>query len=427
MEKSPLVSVVIPTHNRPERLKTAVASVLAQTHAALEVIVVNDGGADVESVVRALDGGGRVTYIALGRNRERSAARNVGLRLATGKYVAYLDDDDWYEPDHVATLVEALESSGQAVAYADARRVWEERAGDGYRAVKADRPYSQAFDPELLLIGNYIPILCLMHRRDCLEQVGGFDETLATHEDWELFIRLSRRWTFQHVPRVTCTFTWREDGSSTTSSRADDFLRTTVAIYLRYADEAAKSPRAAAVYAQALEAVQRASTPRMFDCSIILPIRNRAELTRRCLTQLAAVTDGVEFEVIVVDNGSTDDTAAFLAALSGDVQVLRNPHDVGLARACNQGAAAARGRHLVFLGQDAVPEPGWLSTLVARADADPGATPLGVGASPTCLLVPRLAFEAAGRFDEASEGLFLRRPSGGRARTACLAPEPEVR
>jgi GT2 family glycosyltransferase len=403
---------VIPTHDRPQRLKTAVASVLAQSHPAVEVIVVNDGGVDVESVVRALDGQGRVTYVALGKNRERSAARNLGLRIARGRYVAFLDDDDWYEPDHVATLAAALESSGKAVAYSDARRVWEERAGDGYRAVHEDRPYAEPFDPERFLIDNYIPILCLMFRRDCLDEVGGFDESLATHEDWELLIRLSRRFTFAHVPRVTCAYTWRQDGSSTTSSRSDDFLRTRVAIYLKYADEAAKSPRAAAHYAQFLEAVRRATEQKPFDCSIIVPVRDRVDLTRRCLTQLAGVTDGVEYEVIIVDNGSTDGTAAFLAELGGDVHILRNAEEVGFARACNQGAAAARGRHLVFLAPDVLPHPGWLTTLVETAAAAPETAMIGSPVAPVCLLVQRAAFAAAGGFAERARGqLTLRSQS----------------
>jgi GT2 family glycosyltransferase len=410
---------VIPTHNRPDRLRTAVTSVLAQSHAAVEVIVVNDGGVDVEPTVRALDGQGRVTYVALGRNRERSAARNVGLRLATGKYVAFLDDDDWYEPDHVATLVAALEASGKPVAYSDARRVWEERAGDRYRVVHEDRPYAEPFDPERFLIDNYIPILCLMFRRECLEQIGGFDESFATHEDWELLIRLSRRWTFTHVPRVTCAYTWRQDGSSTTSSRSDDFLRTRVAIYLKYADEAAKSPRAAAHYSQFLEGVRRATEQKTFDCSIIVPVRDRVDLTRRCLTQLAAVTDAVEYEVIIVDNGSTDGTAAFLAELGGDVHIVRNAEDVGFARACNQGAAAARGRHLVFLAPDVVPRPGWLAMLVETAAAAPETAMVGSPISPVCLLVQRAAFAAAGGFIERARGqLTLRSQPRPLRRTA---------
>ncbi len=108
-----------------------------------------------------------------------------------------------------------------------------------------------------------------------------------------------------------------------------------------------------------------------FDVSIITPVYNRVELTRQCLAALTEVTAGVEYEVIVVDNGSIDDTAAFLDRLSGDVQIIRNAENAGFATACNQGAKAARGRYLVFLNNDTIPQRGWLQALVDEARAHP--------------------------------------------------------
>jgi GT2 family glycosyltransferase/2-polyprenyl-3-methyl-5-hydroxy-6-metoxy-1,4-benzoquinol methylase len=105
--------------------------------------------------------------------------------------------------------------------------------------------------------------------------------------------------------------------------------------------------------------------------SIVIPVCNRAELTRRCLEALARTVDPAEAEVIVVDNGSTDDTAAVLASAPPPVRVLRNAANLGFARASNQGARAARGELLVFLNNDTEPEPGWLQALRAAA-AEPG-------------------------------------------------------
>src|SRR6185503_11125448 len=102
--------------------------------------------------------------------------------------------------------------------------------------------------------------------------------------------------------------------------------------------------------------------------------------------------------------GSTDGTAAFLAELGGDVHIVRNADDVGFARACNQGAAAARGRHLVFLAPDVLPRPGWLATLVETAAAAPATAMVGSPISPVCLLVQRAAFAAAGGFVERARG-----------------------
>lgn len=109
------------------------------------------------------------------------------------------------------------------------------------------------------------------------------------------------------------------------------------------------------------------SKPR-FKASIIIPVFNKLELTRQCLTTLASATTMPEYEVIVVDNASTDGTAEFLTELGGDVQVIRNPENYGFAIACNQGAKAARGEFLLFLNNDTIPTDGWLNALVDEVE-----------------------------------------------------------
>ena len=101
-----------------------------------------------------------------------------------------------------------------------------------------------------------------------------------------------------------------------------------------------------------------------FDCSIIIPVFNRCDLTQECLTALADVTQECTYEVIVIDNGSEDDTPKFLRSLGGDVNVIHNEDNHGFAKACNQGARVAKGRYLVFLNNDTLPRVGWLSPLV---------------------------------------------------------------
>lgn len=106
-------------------------------------------------------------------------------------------------------------------------------------------------------------------------------------------------------------------------------------------------------------------------CSIIIPVWNKLELTAQCLTALATVTTEPSYEVIVVDNGSTDGTTEFLSSLSGDVRIIRNQENLGFAKACNQGARAARGKYLVFLNNDTIPLKGWLKALVSEVEGYP--------------------------------------------------------
>ena len=365
----PLVSVIVPTFNRLDTLLEAVTSVLNQTYKNLEVIVVNDSGADAESLVTFLNRDGRVTYIKHGKNRGLAAARNTGIGAARGKYIAYLDDDDKFYPDHVATLVKYLEGSDYKAAYTDAYRVHQVREGDRYVIHGKDVPYSADFNFAALLMFNYFPVLCMMHERVCLQEVGGFDETLTTHEDWDLWIRLSHKYPLAHLKQITAEFTWRTDGTSMTSRIAHDYVRTTEIIYQKYRSYAEAIPGVLAAQRRRLQSNKADTGEKAYACSIIMPVFNEVELTIQCLTRLAEVTRGTEYEVILVDNGSTDGTQALCDGLSGDVQVLRNEENLGFAVACNQGAKAARGQYLVFLNNDTIPLEGWLTALAQEVQA----------------------------------------------------------
>lgn len=367
----PTVSVIVPTYNRPERLGEALASINAQTFQDLEIIVINDGDVDVETVVRSHNGAGRITSITHDQNRGLAAARNTGIRAAKGKYIAYLDDDDRYLPDHLETLVSFLEHSEYKVAYTDAWRVHERLENGCHIETGRDLLYSYDFNPANLLVSNYFPVLCVMHERSCIAEVGTFDEALFAHEDWDLWIRMATKFPFMHVKRTTGEFTWRTDGSSMTSATRETYWRTMEIIHRKYRPHAERIPGVLEAQQHAREKMRASIRPQAFDCSVIIPVWNKRELTEQCLAELARVTSGISYEVIVVDNHSTDDTASFLDQLSGDIQIIRNNENLGFAKACNQGARAARGRFFVFLNNDTIPLNNWLTALVAEVISHP--------------------------------------------------------
>jgi GT2 family glycosyltransferase len=106
--------------------------------------------------------------------------------------------------------------------------------------------------------------------------------------------------------------------------------------------------------------------------SIVVVARDRAALTLRCLSALAKLSDDPSFEVVLVDDGSRDETPALLGAIEGDVVALRNETSVGFAAACDQAVAASSGDCLVLLHDHAVPCDGWLSALARTLASDPG-------------------------------------------------------
>ena len=375
----PLVSIVMPTHNRPEEIRIAIQSVWAQSWERWELIIVNDGGPDIAELVRALDPAGRITYVRLPLPGGAGAARNTALRLARGKYVAYLDDDDWYDPDHLASLVEVLERGSHAVAYTDSRRVIEVKQDGRYVAKAVQQPfYAMDFSREGLLVNNYIPILCLMHLRDCLDEVGLFDETLPVLEDWELWIRLSQAFDFVRVPRVSCSVRWREDGSSTTTGRRWEHLPTAQLIHQRHALPGTARPALLEARGQLIDCLRRSAEGTAPTCSVLLVV-SRADRAESLLARLSALADRtrrVSYEVIVVDDGATEQVLALFRSTGDEVRGGRSPRP-GLGAAISSGAAEARGRYLVMLATDATVRANWLRALVDDTSAHPEAAAIG--------------------------------------------------
>nr|CBX29991.1 hypothetical protein N47_D28000 [uncultured Desulfobacterium sp.] len=232
--KQPLVSVIIPTFNRPEMLKEAIKSVMSQTYGNFEIIVINDAGTDVSNIINSFNGDKRIIYLQHPENKGLAASRNTAIRASHGKYIACLDDDDIYYPEHLETLIGFLESSDYKVAYTDANQVVQTWNTDRYVTTHTEMIYSHDFNRDNLLISNYIPVLSLVYRRDLLSEAGLFDESLGTHEDWELLIRLSRRYDFFHIKKITAEFRIRDDDTNMTDTKRADFLKTLKIIYQRY-------------------------------------------------------------------------------------------------------------------------------------------------------------------------------------------------
>ncbi len=195
----PLVSVIVRTRDRLEPLGEALASVAAQTYRPLEAVVVNDGGAPVGGVVDRVRDRLAVRLVEHPEPRGRAAAANAGVRAAAGEWVAFLDDDDLYLPEHVATVMEAARREGVELAYA-ACRVLHPAAGPEGEVL------ARPFDPEALAIANSIPTCAVVVRREAVLAVGGFDEELEFLEDWELWLRLAARGRFAFVPEVTSVY-----------------------------------------------------------------------------------------------------------------------------------------------------------------------------------------------------------------------------
>lgn len=201
------ISIIIPTIGKWDLLVEALDSIFAQTYDNWEAIIVNDGGPKpCGKICKYLINQPKVKYFEFSKNEGRSSARNHGIANSTGIYIAYLDDDDLFYPDHLETLIREIEKTSCGVIYSIATRgvyICENNVNKQLdKAVRFNEKYCQ----RSLFKRNYIPSQCLMHRKDLLSQTGNFDPQLSLMEDWELFLRLSLKTNFYHVDKITSEY-----------------------------------------------------------------------------------------------------------------------------------------------------------------------------------------------------------------------------
>lgn len=198
---APAVSVVAVTQAGGGALAKTLASVLGQTMQDFEVVLVNYGESGAEELVSELDRGDRIHYVRLARSTGRAAARNAGVRMARGRWIAYADEGDVFYPEHLATLVGALRETGAPFAYGDAHCAPLAR-GDGRSAHRRETTMSAHAAGDVYFASTRIPAICLLHERQVFQAVGGFDETLALFEEWDFQIRLLVALRAIHVDKV---------------------------------------------------------------------------------------------------------------------------------------------------------------------------------------------------------------------------------
>jgi len=189
----PRVSVVIPTWERARSLGRALDSVLSQTNADFEVIVIDDGSTGDAAQRAAMERADpRVRYLKLPVNRGVSAARNAGVAAAIGTYVAFLDDDDEWLPEKLQHQLAVMERADASVCAVYTARFTVDVKTGRITTVRSRRVFRPAD-------GNTITTSSIMIKRECLTRAGLFDEELEAGEDYDMWIRLGERFRFEYI------------------------------------------------------------------------------------------------------------------------------------------------------------------------------------------------------------------------------------
>jgi len=191
LPNEPLVSVVIPAYKAASRIRETLDSVYAQTYPNFEIVLVNDGSPDTEELEEAIRGyDQRLIYIKQ-ENKGPSAARNAAIRTAHGQYIACLDSDDIYLPEHLARLLSHIERNGLTLAYSDCYFMRDGvHVGTSFEREPQDPPVT--FE-KLLTEDCCISTSAMMASRQAMIDAGLFDESYRRCEDFDLWLRMSIR------------------------------------------------------------------------------------------------------------------------------------------------------------------------------------------------------------------------------------------
>lgn len=367
----PLISVLMPVYQpRMEWLREAVESVRGQIYPHWELCIADDASRSPElrEYLEGLASGDpRIKVCFRENNGHISAASNSALELASGDFIALLDQDDLLREHSLICVAEAIAANpGVGVIYSD-----EDKIEDGRRC---DPYFKPDWDPYLMRCHNMICHLGV-YRTALVRELGGFREGFEGAQDWDLALRCADQLEDEriiHIPKVL--YHWRIHRQSTAMS-----------------DSGAKP--------YSLEAARRAIDEHLERCglkgrvelipkfsmfrvrhdlpdakplvSIVIATRDRADLLRGCIESIEAKTDYPNYEIMIVDNGSREPaTLKYLEHLKERVNfgVVKDEGDFNFSRLNNLGVRDACGEFVLMLNNDIeVESPRWLSEMISLA------------------------------------------------------------
>ncbi len=363
-------SVIIPTFNRKDKLKKSIESVLGSSYSNFEIVIVNDAGDDVKDVVKNFNDS-RIKYFEHETNKGLAASRNTGIKEAKGKFIALLDDDDIFYPDHLKIALENLNKHNRVV-YTDALRTTYKKENGSYKLVDKSIPYSIDYNRNKLLIGNIAPVNCFVFEKTLVEKSGLFDESLPVLEDWDFWLRLSSLTEFKHIKESTVQVNWYVDGSTMTSSKGKDFEVARNKIYKKFENEIQKITNKNEIIEEFNSIWRNDFKTKSPTVSIIALSYNQIKYTKEFIQSVFEFTT-IPFELIIIDNNSDSETVEYLKEIDKskeNTRVIFNQKNFGFPKGINQAIKEARGKYLLIANNDIVVTKGWFERIAEVAESD---------------------------------------------------------
>lgn len=374
-EYQPVISILMPVYNVEEKwLAKCIESVQKQFYTHWELCMADDHSTDV--TVRPLlekyaAQDSRIKIVFRPENGHISKATNSALEIASGEFVALLDNDDELAPIALYEVAKRLNENAELdLIYSDEDKI--DMAGKRF-----DPAFKPDWSPDLLLGTNYISHLGV-YRRSIMEKIGGFRVGYEGSQDYDLVLRFTEQTTAEriaHIPQVL--YYWRILPSSTAADQSTK----------SYAFDAGLKAVQDAIHRRGIKAtVNHAAGNGLYDVdyhvlsedlvSVIIPTRNGYDDVKRCIDSIIEKTTYPNYEIVMADNGSDQPEmkelyAGYKKHLGERFVVESIDIPFNYSRINNLAAKVAKGKYLLFLNNDTeVITPEWMTKMVSFAQFD---------------------------------------------------------
>ncbi|BDR54114.1 hypothetical protein KIMH_02250 [Bombiscardovia apis] len=371
-KQQPVISLLVPVYNvDPHWLELCVNSVREQYYPNWELCLADDCSTDerIKPILEAYaQQDPRIKVVFRKENGHISRSSNSALELATGEFVALLDNDDELAPQALFEVVKRLnEKPDTDLIYSDEDKEDEE----GHRS---DPHFKPDYAPDLLLSTNYISHLGV-YRRSIVEKIGGFRPGYEGSQDYDMVLRFVEQTSperIQHIAKVL--YHWRTLASSTASgSGAKNYASDAGLRALQSAME--RRGTGAQVVSAGPSGIYNVHYPVSGDdmVSVIIPTKDGYDNIERCLDSIIAKTTYSNYEVIIADNGSTNPAmhklySHYQELMGSKLRIEEIDIPFNYSRINNIAASKARGKFLLFLNDDTqVISPHWMTRMVSFA------------------------------------------------------------
>jgi glycosyltransferase involved in cell wall biosynthesis/LmbE family N-acetylglucosaminyl deacetylase len=368
----PLISIVMPVYNaEPRWLCAAIDSVLAQAYPHWELCIADDASTHAEvreTLERYTTADERIKVVYRPQNGHISAASNSALALATGHYIALMDNDDEIHPLALYHVAAAINQHPDAqLFYSDEDKISEQ-------GIRVDPYFKSDWNPDLFLSQNMFSHLGV-YAKTLLDTIGGFRLGLEGSQDYDLVLRCLdhvRDEQIIHIPHVL--YHWRIIPGSTATSGSEKpyaFLAAQRAVQEYLDRKGVKAEVGEAAPGVHMLRVRYQLPDQHPLVSIIIPTRNAEQLVRQCIESVLTKTSYSNYEIILVDNGSDDESAVqYFNSLAneGKIRLLRDDSPFNYSALNNKAVAIANGSLLCLLNNDIeVINADWLDEMVSHA------------------------------------------------------------